>query len=149
MYPACMGMIWLGLHNIIVGTCCPDTCCHKAGYIYCVLINPLPTIRNSLKKQKSLYKVLSPSIKPPNKFLLAYGSSWCIYASLVGKGLNSRGYHSPLVPRLLALHGDEDLKGEMDPCIMFTWTIMWMWCVVIYACKFEPPRFCFFCLVGL
>ncbi len=27
-------------------------------------INPLPTIGNSLKKQKSLYKVLTPSIKP-------------------------------------------------------------------------------------
>ena len=27
--------------------------------------NPLPTIRNSLKKQKSLYKVLTPSIKTP------------------------------------------------------------------------------------
>ncbi len=27
-------------------------------------INPLPTIGNSLKKQKSLYKVLAPSIKP-------------------------------------------------------------------------------------
>ncbi len=35
--------------------------------------NPLPTIGNSLKKLKSLYKVLTPSIKP--KFLLAYGSS--------------------------------------------------------------------------
>ncbi len=28
-------------------------------------VNPLPTIGNSLKKQKSLYKVLTPSIKPP------------------------------------------------------------------------------------
>ena len=28
-------------------------------------VNPLPTIRNSLKKQKSLYKVLTPSIKTP------------------------------------------------------------------------------------
>ncbi len=37
--------------------------------------NPLPTIGNGLKKQKSLYKVLTPSIKPPYKFLLAYGSS--------------------------------------------------------------------------
>ncbi len=46
-----------------------------------------PTIGNSLKKQKSLYKVLTPSIKPPYKFLWAYGSSWHIYASLVGKGL--------------------------------------------------------------
>ncbi len=26
-------------------------------------LSPLPTIGNSLKKQKSLYKVLSPSIK--------------------------------------------------------------------------------------
>ncbi len=38
-------------------------------------VNPLPTIGNSLKKQKSLYKVLTPSIKPPYKFLWAYGSS--------------------------------------------------------------------------
>ena len=30
-----------------------------------VLFNPLPTIRNSLKKLKSLYKVLTPSIKNP------------------------------------------------------------------------------------
>ncbi len=29
------------------------------------LINPLPTIGNNLKKQKSLYKVLMPSIKLP------------------------------------------------------------------------------------
>ena len=29
------------------------------------LLNPLPTIRNSLKKQKSLYKVLTPSITTP------------------------------------------------------------------------------------
>ncbi len=28
-------------------------------------VNPLPTIGNSLKKQKSLYKVLTPSSKPP------------------------------------------------------------------------------------
>ncbi len=39
------------------------------------MVNPLPTIGNSLKKQKSLYKVLTPSIKPPYKFLWAYGSS--------------------------------------------------------------------------
>ncbi len=37
--------------------------------------NPLPTIGNSLKKQKSLYKVLTPSIKPPYILLRAYGSS--------------------------------------------------------------------------
>ncbi len=29
------------------------------------ILNPLPTIGSSLKKQKSLYKVLTPSIKPP------------------------------------------------------------------------------------
>ncbi len=51
-----------------------------------ISLNPLPTIGNSLKKQKSLYKVLMP-IKPPYKFLRAYGSWWRIYASLVGKGL--------------------------------------------------------------
>jgi len=28
-------------------------------------INPLPTKANSLKKQKSMYKVLTPNIKPP------------------------------------------------------------------------------------
>ncbi len=39
-----------------------------------VSVNPLPTIGNSLKKQKSLYKLLTPSIKPPYKFLWAYGS---------------------------------------------------------------------------
>ncbi len=30
--------------------------------------NPLPTVGNSLKKQKSLYKVLTPSIKPHINF---------------------------------------------------------------------------------
>ncbi len=35
-----------------------------------VFINPLPTIGNSLKKQKSLYKVLTPSIKPPIYILM-------------------------------------------------------------------------------
>ncbi len=44
-------------------------------------LNPLPTIGNSLKKQKSLYKVLTPSIKPP--YIYYYGSSWRLYASLV------------------------------------------------------------------
>ncbi len=29
-----------------------------------ILFNPLPTLGNSLKKQKSLYKVLTRSIKP-------------------------------------------------------------------------------------
>ncbi len=37
--------------------------------------NSFLSIGNSLKKQKSLYKVLTPSIKPPYKFLWAYGSS--------------------------------------------------------------------------
>ncbi len=36
----------------------------------CALFNPLPTIGNSLKKQKSLYKVLTPSIKPPIEILM-------------------------------------------------------------------------------
>ncbi len=40
---------------------------------------------NSLKKQKSLYKVSNP----PYKFLWAYGSSWLTYASLVGKVLKA------------------------------------------------------------
>ncbi len=43
------------------------------------VLNPLPTIGNSLNKQKSLYKVVTPSIKPPYKLLWAYGSSWRIY----------------------------------------------------------------------
>ena len=29
------------------------------------LLNPLPTTANSLKKQKNMYKVLTPNIKPP------------------------------------------------------------------------------------
>ncbi len=33
-------------------------------YRWLYVIIPLPTIGNSLKKQKSLYKVLTPSIKP-------------------------------------------------------------------------------------
>ncbi len=38
----------------------------SAHYVYDVMwLNPLLTIGNSLKKQKSLYKVLTPSIKPP------------------------------------------------------------------------------------
>ncbi len=39
------------------------------------VVNPLPTIGNSLNKQRTLYKVLTPSIKRPYKFLWAYGSS--------------------------------------------------------------------------
>ncbi len=39
-----------------------------------VAINPLPTIGNSLKKQESMYKVLTPSIKPPYKFLWLMGA---------------------------------------------------------------------------
>jgi len=37
------------------------------------LLNPLPTKANCFKKQESMYKVLTPNIKPPYKFLLAYG----------------------------------------------------------------------------
>ncbi len=44
--------------------------------------NPLPTIGNSLKKQKSLYKVLTPSIKPLYKFFMgthdAYMRHWLV-----------------------------------------------------------------------
>ena len=36
--------------------------------------NSLPTTANSLKKQKSMYKVLTPNIKPLYKFLWAYGN---------------------------------------------------------------------------
>ncbi len=64
-----------------------------------VCINPLPTIGNSLKKQKSLYKVLTPSIKPPYKFLW---SSWCIYALLVGKGLSETCPVSAIFPSTIS-----------------------------------------------
>ncbi len=40
--------------------------------------NPLPTIENSLKQQKSLYKVLTPSIKPPYKFLWELMTHICV-----------------------------------------------------------------------
>ncbi len=39
------------------------------------VVNPLPTIGNTLKKQKSMCKALTPSVKHPCKFLWAYGSS--------------------------------------------------------------------------
>ncbi len=42
---------------------------------YMYSFNPLPTIGNGLKKQKSMYKVLTPSIKPPYNLLWAYRSS--------------------------------------------------------------------------
>ncbi len=53
--------------------------------------NPLPTIGNSLEKQKTQYKVLTPSIKPPYEFLWALGAHDTyiyihVYALLVGKG---------------------------------------------------------------
>ncbi len=35
-------------------------------------LNPLPTIGNSLKKHKSLYKVLTPSINPPYRSAKVY-----------------------------------------------------------------------------
>ncbi len=37
----------------------------------CSLNNSFPPIGNSLKKQKTLYKVLTPSVKSPYKFLWA------------------------------------------------------------------------------
>ncbi len=44
--------------------------------------NPLPTIGNSLKKQKLLYKLLTPSIKPPIYGLMgahdAYMRHWLV-----------------------------------------------------------------------
>ncbi len=52
------------------------------------LINSLQPIGNSLKEHKSLYKVLTPSIKPPYKFLWAYGSSWHHMVSLGAKELS-------------------------------------------------------------
>ncbi len=61
----------------------PSFWAYKRSWWFCVL-NPLPTIGNSLKKQENLYKVVTPSIKPPYKFLwelITYN------ASLVGKGL--------------------------------------------------------------
>ncbi len=57
--------IWWGL---ILGV--------NTSYTLFCYFNPLLTIGNSLKKQKSLYKVLTPNIKPLFKFLWVYGSSW-------------------------------------------------------------------------
>ncbi len=86
---------WTSLHQVVNGPCLsdspgsfrprlildqslwtPSSCytTHKTHTLPC--FNPLPTIGNSLKKQKSLYKVLTPSIRSPYKFLWAYGSSW-------------------------------------------------------------------------
>ncbi len=62
-------------------------------------INPLPTIGNSLKKQKSLYKVLTPSIKPMHHInlygLMDMGAHdtymyICVIGN-VGKGLRKGG----------------------------------------------------------
>ncbi len=56
--------------------------------------NPLPTIGNSLVKQKSLYKVLTPSIKPRarvNSYGLMGAHDVYNYVSLVGKGLGGPG----------------------------------------------------------
>ncbi len=36
------------------------------------VVNPLPTIGNSLRKQKSLYKVVMPSVKP-SIYIYSYG----------------------------------------------------------------------------
>ncbi len=44
---------------------CVNTVHHDDDVVLQFLFTPLPTIGNSLKKQKSLYKVLLPSIKPP------------------------------------------------------------------------------------
>ncbi len=70
--------------------CIAKCSCIRSGIVHgnsvSLYLNPLPTIRNS-QKLKSLYKVLTPSNKPPCIFLWAYGSSWRIYASLVGKGI--------------------------------------------------------------
>ena len=50
--------------------------------------NPLPTIRNSLKKQKSLYEVLTPSIKTPIKIHMGL---WELTGHiLVGKELREK-----------------------------------------------------------
>ncbi len=56
-------------------------------YIQVKRFNSVQPIRNSLKKQKNLYKVSTPSIKPPCKFLQAYGSSWHHTVSLGSKEL--------------------------------------------------------------
>ncbi len=55
----------------------PTAFCYILGqldqmYVLGLTITTLPTIGDSLKKQKSLYKVLKPSIKPPYN---SYGSS--------------------------------------------------------------------------
>ncbi len=59
----------------ISGHLCEDTSIH-------LIVNSLPTIGNSLKKQKSLYKVLTPSIKPTIYILMgahdAYMRHWLV-----------------------------------------------------------------------
>ncbi len=50
-------------------------------------VNSLPLIINSLKKQKTLYKVLTPSIKPPYKFLW---EMMCTFGYYRVKGLGTR-----------------------------------------------------------
>ncbi len=50
--------------------------CEKSCKV--AIINPLLTIGNSLKKQKTLYKVLMPSINPPYKFLWELMTHICV-----------------------------------------------------------------------
>ncbi len=59
-------------------------CTRSCPFKFILRFNPLPTIKKQLREAE---KVLTPSIKPPYKLLWAYGSSWRMYASLVGKGL--------------------------------------------------------------
>ncbi len=51
--------------------------------MYVLGSNPLPTTENSLKKQKSVYEVLTPSIKPPIQILIGL---W-VFSGLINFGL--------------------------------------------------------------
>ena len=49
-----------------------------------IWLNPLPTKANCFRKQESMYKVLTPNIKPPIKILI---SLWDHLAAIGCKGL--------------------------------------------------------------
>ncbi len=95
---------------------------------YWMFTGPLPTIGNSLKKQKSQYK-----------FLWAYGSSWRICASLVGKGLKgcvcvgkvlTTALIIELVLKLAMITNFNTLPGY------FAWIVMMHWNGSCSDCKF-------------
>ena len=53
-----------------------------------LLLNSLPTTANSLKKQKNMYKVLTPNIKTP--YINSYGLMGILRAHLGAMGFNHR-----------------------------------------------------------